>query len=191
MQLKTGKLDRQQIRRLVQYCQDRVTDVAAQQASAPIGQQHLVQHRGGGGLAVGAGDHQPTPRRTVMPCGVQPPGQLHITPDRYPGLRGSSQHGSSGRESRAGHHQHVVGDGRDGPGRIDHGGALLGEHTQRLGIVVAQRHGHVQRRQRRQHGTSGHPRTGHQHRGTRGQHRQIAVTAVPAGWAGHVRPRLR
>ena len=185
MQLKAGELDRQQLRGLVQNSQHRVTDVAAQQASTPIGQQHLVQHRCGGGLAIGAGDHQPAPRRTVTTRGIQPPGQLHIAPDRYPGPGRCGQHGSCGRESRARHHQGVVGDAGDGPGRVDDGGALLGEDAQGIDIVITQRRRHAEGRQRRQHGPSGHPGTGHQHRGTRGQQGEIVATAAPAGWARH------
>ncbi len=76
------------------------------------GDEHRVQHRRGGGLAVGPGDRQPAPRRAVMAGLVEPPGQLDVTPDRDTRGRGGGGNRRRRRKTRADHHQRVVGDVR-------------------------------------------------------------------------------
>ena len=77
-----------------------LADVAAQHAAQARGGQHGVQHRRRRRLAVGAGHHQPAPRRPVVARGVQPPGQLHVAPDGHARRRGGGQHRASSAGNR-------------------------------------------------------------------------------------------
>ncbi len=112
VQLEARQLDGQQLGGLDQHVEHRVADVAAQQRAAPGGDQHRVQHRRRGGLAVGAGHHQPAPRRAVAAGLVQPPGQFDVAPDRHARGGRGGQHRRGGRQAGAGDDQVVVGDPR-------------------------------------------------------------------------------
>ena len=110
VQLEAGQLDGQQVGGLIAtrpapgYRCCRTTGCAA------CGDEHGMQHRRGGGLAVGAGDRQPAARRPVMAGGVEPPRQLDVAPDRHTGRRRGDRHRRGRRETGAGDHQGVVGD---------------------------------------------------------------------------------
>jgi len=55
VQLEARQLDGQQLGGLIQDVEHGIADVAAQQGATTGGDQHRVQHRRRGGLAVGAG----------------------------------------------------------------------------------------------------------------------------------------
>ena len=81
MQLEAGELDGQHVVRLGVHhrLHDRQADVAAGHGPQAGGAQHRLEHLHGRGLAVGAGDGQPRRGLGRVP---EPPGQLHLAPDR-------------------------------------------------------------------------------------------------------------
>ena len=96
VQLEARQLDGQHVGRAVrsagQDTEHRAADVAAQPAVEARGDEHRVQHRRSGGLAVGTGDRQPAPWRPVVAGLVEPPGQFDVTPNRDTGGRGGRGH---------------------------------------------------------------------------------------------------
>ena len=168
-QLEAGHLDGQQFDRPRQDVEHRFADVSAQRRRSAAGAQHLVQHRGGGGLPVGAGDHQPAFRWTVVPGRVKAPGQLDITPDRHRGGRRGSQHRCGRRKARAGHHKVPV--RAAGGGDVGGDGVHAGEGTRCGEVVVADPQIKVPGSQGRHHRTAGDPGAGHQDARARPQRR--------------------
>ena len=166
VQLEARQLDGQQLGGLIQDVEHGVADVAAQQRAATGGHQHRVQHRRRGGLAVGAGHHQPAPRRPVAAGIVQPPSQFDVAPDRHPRRGGSGQHRRGGRQAGAGDDEVEVGDPLGGVGRVDHRDAVLRERRQRRRAVVGERGTRAERRQRGEDRAPGDAGTGDQDGGS-------------------------
>ena len=168
-----------------QHIEHRAADVAAQQAAVAVGRQHGVQHRRGGRLAVGAGHHQPAPRRPVVPGRVQAPGQLDVAPDGHARRRGRGQHrrrsaGNPGwSTTRA--YSVMCWTASDGSTvatpRSAYGRSMIGSSSHTVGV-------RPESGQRRLHRPAGHPATGHQH--PRARHQNIK----PVG-PEHVRHRSR
>ncbi len=181
VQLKAGQLDGQHVGGLMQHVQHGAADVAAQAAVHARGDEHGVQHRRGGGLAVGAGDGQPAPRRAVMAGLVEPPGQLDVAPDRHTGGRGGGGHRRGRRETGAGDNQGVVSDVLCGGGRILGCRAGFGEMPAGGRVVVAQGRRRAQPAQRRQHRTTGHA-------SSRDQHRRSGRQRFERGVGAHAQP---
>ena len=170
-QLEARYLHGQQVSRLVQHVENGVADVAAQHRGPPVGDEHVVEHRGGGGLAVGPGHHQPPPRRTVDAGRIQSPGEFDVAPDRNTRPRRGNQNRRRRRKARTGDHQIET------PGSCDRlGGGDPGGAAQPPGcglVVVADRHLDILRRQRADHRASGDPRTGHQYPRSRRQRQRF------------------